>query len=80
MNSKKIFSNKYGVWGNNRKCEKHWDIKLVTTDKQKNKFALEPNYHSSKYISEGLLVMELKKTEIKMNKSIYICQAILDIS
>ena len=24
---------------------KHRDIKLVTTDKQRNKFASEPNYH-----------------------------------
>ena len=28
----------------------HRDIKLVTTDKQRNKFASEPNYHSTKYI------------------------------
>ena len=38
------------------------DIKLVTTDKQRNKFASEPNYHSTKYISEDLKVMEMKKT------------------
>ena len=58
----------------------HRDIKLVTTDKQRNKFASEPNYHSTKYISEDLLVMEMKKTEVKMNKLIYLDQAILDIS
>ena len=44
----------------------HRDIKLVTTDKQRNKFASEPNYHSTKYISEDLLVMEMKKAEVKM--------------
>ena len=50
------------------------------TDKQKNKFASEPNYHAAKYISEDLLIIEMKKTEVKMNKSIYLGQTILDIS
>ena len=58
----------------------HRNIKLVTTDKQRNKFASEPNYHLTKYISEDLLVMEMKKTEVKMNKPIYLGQATLDIS
>ena len=53
----------------------HRDIKLVSTDKQRNKFASEPNYHSTKYISEDLLVMEMKKTEVKLNKPIYLGQA-----
>ena len=26
----------------------HGDIKIVTTNKQRNKFASEPNYHSTK--------------------------------
>ena len=56
------------------------DIKLVTTNKQRNRFASEPNYHSTKYISKDLLIMEMKKTEVKMNKPMYLGQAILDIS
>ena len=59
---------------------KHRDIKIVTTNKQRNKFASEPNYLRTKYISEDLLIMETKKTEVKMNKPIYLVQAILDIS
>ena len=59
---------------------KHRDIKLVTTDKQRNRLASEPNYQSTKYISEDLLIMEMKKTEVKMNKPIYLGQTILDIS
>ena len=58
----------------------HRDIKLVTTNKQRNKFASEPNYHSTKYISKDLLIMEMKKTEVKMNKPMYLGQAVLDIS
>ena len=58
----------------------HRDIKLVTTDKQRNKFASEPNYQLTKYISEDLLVLEMKKTEVRMNKPIYLGQTTLDIS
>ena len=40
----------------------HRDIKIVTTNKQRKKFASEPNYHTTKHISEDLLIMEMKKT------------------
>ena len=58
----------------------HRDIKIVTTDKRRSILASEPNYHSTKYISKDLLIMEMKKTEVKMNKPIYIGQAILYLS
>ena len=58
----------------------HRDIKLVTSDKRRSILASEPNYHSTKYISKDLLIMEMKKVQVKMNKPIYIGQAILDIS
>ena len=58
----------------------HRDIKIVTTDRRRKKFASEPNYHTTKYVSEDLLIMEMKKAEVKMNKPIYLGQAILDIS
>ena len=59
---------------------KHRDIKLVTTEYKRNKLVSEPNYHSTKCISKHLLVMEMKKTKVKMNKPIYLGQAVLDIS
>ena len=59
---------------------KHRDIKLVATDKRKNKLASEPNYHTTKYFSENLMTIEMKKTKVKMNKSIYLGMSILDIS
>ena len=58
----------------------HRDIKIVTTDRKRSILASEPNYHSTKYISKDLLIVEMKKTEVKMNKPIYLGQAILDIS
>ena len=58
----------------------HRDIKLVTTDKRRSILASEPNYHLNKRISKDLMIMEMKKVEVKMNKPIYLGQAILDIS
>ena len=58
----------------------HRDIKLVTTNYRRNKLASEPNYQSTKYISKDLLVMEMRKTELRLNKPIYLGQAILDLS
>ena len=58
----------------------HRDIKIVTTNRQRNKLVSEPNYHTTKHISENLLIIEMKKTEVKMNKPIYLGMSILDIS
>ena len=57
---------------------KHRDIKLVTTDKRRNKLVSEPNYHTMNYISEDLSIIEMNKTKVKMNKPIYL--SILEIS
>ena len=51
---------------------KHRDTKLVTTDKRRNQLVAEPNYHAIKCFSENLLAIEMKKTKVKMNKSIYL--------
>ena len=59
---------------------KHRDIKLVTSDKRRSILVSEPNYHTSKYISEDLMIIEMKKVWVKMNIPIYLGQAILDIS
>ena len=57
----------------------HRDIKLVRTDERRNKLVSEPNYHTTKYFSENLLAIEMRKTNIKMNKPVYLGQAMLDI-
>ena len=59
---------------------KHRDIKLVTTDKKRNKLVSEPNYHTINYISEDLSIIEMNKTKVKMNKPIYLGLSILEIS
>ena len=58
---------------------KHRDIKLVTTDEERNKLVSEPN-HATKRFSENLLAIEMKKVKVKMNKPIYLGMSILDIS
>ena len=59
---------------------KHRDIKLVSTDKKRNTLVSEPNYHIMNYISEDLSIIEMNKTNVKMNKPIYLGLLILDIS
>ena len=59
---------------------KHRDIRLVKTDKRRNQFVSEPSYHKVKCFSENLMAIETKKTKVKMNKSVYLCLSILDIS
>ena len=50
----------------------HRDIKVVTTDKWRSILASEPKYHSSKCILKDLMIMEMKKVEVKINKLIYL--------
>ena len=57
---------------------KHRDIKLVTTEKRSTELVTKPNYHTTKYFSENLLAIEIKKTKVKMNKPLGM--SILDIS
>ena len=59
---------------------KYRNIKLVTTNKKRKKSVSEPNYHTTKHISEYLLIIEMKKAEVKMKKTIYLGMSILDIS
>ena len=59
---------------------KHRDTKLVTTDKRRMQLVSEPNYHTTKWFSENLLAIEMKKTKVKMNKPVYLGFSILEIS
>ena len=59
---------------------KHRDIKLVTTKRRRNYLVSEPNYHTTKFFTENLLAIEMKKTEILMNKPVYLGLSILELS
>ena len=58
---------------------KHRDIKLVTTEEKGIKLVSEPNYHTTKQVSENFLAIEMKKRKVKMNKPVYLGMSILDI-
>ena len=46
-------------------------IKLVTTERRRDYLVSEPNYHTTKLFIENLFAIELRKTEILMNRPVY---------
>ena len=59
---------------------KHRDTKLVATERRRNYLISEPNYHSTKFFTENLLAIEMKKkSQILMNKPVYLRLSILDL-
>ena len=59
---------------------KHRDIKLVTTERRRNYLVSEPNYHTTKFFTENFLAIEMQKTEILMNKPVYLALLVLELS
>ena len=59
---------------------KHRNIKLVKTDKKRNKLVSEPKYHTMKLIDDNLAIIEMKKIKVKMKKPIYLGLSILELS
>ena len=58
----------------------HKDMKLVTSDKKYLKYVMKPNFKGGHPFSKHLFAVEMGKTEITMNKPVYLGQAILDLS
>ena len=50
-------------------ARKHRDIKFVTRKSRRSYLASEPNYHTTQFSAENLLVIEMKETEIIMIKT-----------
>ena len=59
---------------------KNRDIKLVTTERKRKYLASEQNYHTTKFFTEYLLAIEMKKTLVLMNKPVYLGLSILELS
>ena len=59
---------------------KHRDIKRVTTERRRNYLVSEPNYHTTKFFTENLIAIEMKKTEIILNKPVFLGLSILELS
>ena len=59
---------------------KHRDIKLLRTDKKRNKLVSEPNYYTMKLVDDNLAIIEMRKIKVKMNKPIYLGLSTLELS
>ena len=58
---------------------KHRETKFATTEKRSNYLVSEPSYHSVKFFTEHLLAIEIKKTQILMDKPVYLGLSILEL-
>ena len=55
------------------------DMKLLASNKKYLKYVLKPNFKDGHPFSKHLFAVEMGKTEIKMNKPVYLGQAILEL-
>ena len=69
------------VFGKTMENVKNIEVfKLVTTERRRNYLVSEPNYHTTKFFTENLLAIEIRKTQILMNKPVNLGLSILDVS
>ena len=47
-----------------KNVRKHRDIKLATTESRRNYLVSEPNFHTTKFFTENLLTLEMRKTQV----------------
>ena len=60
---------------------RHRDIKLILRKRRRNYLVSEPNYHTTKFFTENLIAIEMKKNpQIFMNKPVYLGLSILELS
>ena len=59
---------------------KHRCIKTVTAERRRKYLVSEPNYHTTKFFTEHLLAIEIKETQILMNKPVYLGLLVLELS
>ena len=59
---------------------KHRNIKLVTAERKRNYLVSDSNYHTTKFFTENLLAIEMRKTQILMNKPVYLGLSIPELS
>ena len=59
---------------------KHRDITRLTTERRKNYLASEWSYHTTRFFTENLLAIKMRKTEIIMNKLVYLGFSILELN
>ena len=55
-------------------------IKLVTRERRRNYLVSEPNYYTTKFFTENVLSILMRKTQILMNKPVYFNLSVLHLS
>ena len=69
------------IFGNTMEnVRKHGDIKLVITERRRNYLVSELNYQTIRFFTKHALAMGIRKTQIIMNKPVYLSLSILDLS
>ena len=61
-----------------KNLRKDRDSKLVTTERRRNSLVSEPHFNTTNF-SQKLLAIEMEKTEILMNKLVYLGLSILKL-
>ena len=56
------------------------NIKLVTDENKAGKLAAKPNFNYWNILSENMITIHMRKTELKFNKPVYLGMCILDLS
>ena len=56
---------------------KYRDIKLAATERRRNYLVSEPIFHTTKFFTEKLLAIEMKKTEMLKDKPVCLRLSIL---
>jgi len=59
---------------------KHMDVRLVSDENELTKLTSRANFKTSIVVNENLVLVNMRKTRVLMNRPLYIGMAILDIS
>ena len=60
--------------------KKYRDIKLIAIERRRSLLVLQPNYHRTKFFTENKLAIEMKITQVLMNKPVYLVLSIFDLN
>ena len=59
--------------------KKLWEI-WENIERRRNYLVSEPNYHTKKFFTQNLLAIQMRKTQMLMNKPVYLGFSTLDLS
>ena len=79
---KKTFWTRFLSWWITQFWKNYGKLKKtkITTERKRNYLVPEPNYHNTKFFTENLLTIEMKQTDLLMNKIVYLGLLILELS